>query len=402
MTAVVRRSRRRCTSARCARATSSRPTAATAPSASGSAFRMEGHGTLLGQHHDLLPRRRPALFGDRNLSVIYVFGPAPAGLLPLLERRPTPAFSSSTRPIDDDGELSHRPLGRTRREERCIEYVREALGAPRPAGRDRERPALERVRGMGRAASATGASSSPATPRTSCRRPAASAATRASRTRTTSRGSSRSCCRRTPAPSCSRHVRGGAAPGRRVHRRAGVHALRDCGSIRARHGEPAADRRGGDDRPRLPLPLERRRRRPGRRLRLREPARADRLAGDSRPPCLARTRRGARLDARPRRPEARARRGRRRAGVVRRGRTGGGRARPPTRRAPLRHRRARGRRRPVRRDPWPGKGRRDDPAARRRRRVARGGRRGRSGSRGRHRAARGPQPLSYSATHSTL
>ena len=68
------------------------------------------------------------LLGDRNLSVIYVFGPTLQGFFrfSLAGMR---ASSSSTRPP-----MQTAPATATSRpdmsEERCVEYVREALGAP--------------------------------------------------------------------------------------------------------------------------------------------------------------------------------------------------------------------------------------------------------------------------------
>ena len=75
------------------------------------------------------------------------------------------------------------------------------------------------------AATRMGGSSSPATRPTSCHRTAASAATPASMTPTTSRGSSPTSCR-ARRPGAARHLRGRAPPCRPVHRRAGLHPLR--------------------------------------------------------------------------------------------------------------------------------------------------------------------------------
>ena len=104
---------------------------------------------LLEQHHDLLPRRHPPLIGDRNLSVIYVFGPALQGFF-RFSKAGDAGFLVVNKAVDESGELIGEPLGR--HERRALRRAR-ARGARRPAtrGRDRERAALERLRGMGRA-----------------------------------------------------------------------------------------------------------------------------------------------------------------------------------------------------------------------------------------------------------
>ena len=184
----------------CVPDTSSRPTAATAPSESGSGFRFVGHGSVLEQHHDLLPRRRAAAVGRSQPERDLRLRPAPAGVLPLLEGRATPASSSSTRPLDETAALTS-DLWTDTCEERCTSSCARRSEHPTCRSRSRTCSAGTRVPN-GRRASGTGACSSPATPRTTCPPPAASAATRASRTVTTSRGSS---------PRARRHRRPGAA-----------------------------------------------------------------------------------------------------------------------------------------------------------------------------------------------
>ena len=184
---ALRRRRRRRARARCA---------------SGSASRTQGHGSFSDSITIYFRADVRALIGDRNLSVIYVFHPRLHGLLPLLARRATPASSSSTRRSARTA-CARTSSGEDTSEERCIEYV------PRGARRAGHRRSRSRTSSAGarwptgRSGFARAASSSPATRRTSCRRPAASAATPASRTRTTWPGSSRSSCAATPAPGCS-------------------------------------------------------------------------------------------------------------------------------------------------------------------------------------------------------
>ena len=87
-----------------------------------------GHGTFSNSITIYFRADVRPLIGDRNLSVIYVFGPRLQGLLPLLQggrcRLPRGEHDDRRRrePFD-------RPLADTS-DERCVEYVREALGAP--------------------------------------------------------------------------------------------------------------------------------------------------------------------------------------------------------------------------------------------------------------------------------
>ena len=122
----------------------------------------------------------------------------PAGVLPLLE--------------GGRCRLSRRQHGHRRRRQslhRPLDgHFRGALRGIRARGARRTRPRRSRSRTCsggtrvpnGRRSSSTGACSSQATQRTTCPPPAASAATRASRTVTTSRGSSRSCSSGTAGP----------------------------------------------------------------------------------------------------------------------------------------------------------------------------------------------------------
>ena len=120
---------RRRRSARFARATSSPPTAAAARRASGSASACRATGTFSNSITIYFRADVQPLLGDRNLSVIYVFGPRLQGLLPLLEgrRRRLPRRQHDDR---RRRRAVDRPLGEDTSEERCVEFVREALGDP--------------------------------------------------------------------------------------------------------------------------------------------------------------------------------------------------------------------------------------------------------------------------------
>ena len=68
------------------------------------------------------------LIGDRNLSVVYVFGPRVQGFFRFsLDGRA--GFLAVNSAVDENGELSRRLWDDTS-PERCVAYVREALGAP--------------------------------------------------------------------------------------------------------------------------------------------------------------------------------------------------------------------------------------------------------------------------------
>ena len=109
VTAVVRDARRRA-SGPCARSTSSPQTAAGARCASGLGIGAARPRQLLEQHHHLLPRRRPPLLGDRNLSVIYVFGPALQGFF-RFSLAGDAGFLVVNTTTDADGEPRPRRLG---------------------------------------------------------------------------------------------------------------------------------------------------------------------------------------------------------------------------------------------------------------------------------------------------
>ncbi len=190
-------------------------------------------------------------------------------------------------------------------------------------------------------------SSWPATRPTRCRRPAASAATPASRTPTTWRGSWRWyqgagwCCAR-------RHLRRRAPARRGAGRRAGLQPLRAPLRSRPRHRGHARGR-ARHARGVQPLPLERRAPRPRRRRRRRARHRPSPVACPARHAGAARgapPRRREPLDARPLRSRLRApdRTRRRRVASACPARRCRSRARP----GHLRHRAGRGRRRPGR------------------------------------------------------
>ena len=68
------------------------------------------------------------LIGDRNLSVVYVFGPRVQGFF-RFSLDGQAGFLAVNSAVDDNGELSRRLWDDTSAE-KCTEYVREALGAP--------------------------------------------------------------------------------------------------------------------------------------------------------------------------------------------------------------------------------------------------------------------------------
>ena len=122
------------------------------------------------------------LIGDRNLSVIYVFHPRRIGFFRFSLDKQS-GFLVVNSAVDENGVMSPHLWDDTS-EERCVAWVREALGAPDDlADRGGERAALERAGRRRGALPRADASSSRETRRTSCRRPAATAATRASTTR---------------------------------------------------------------------------------------------------------------------------------------------------------------------------------------------------------------------------
>ena len=209
---------------------------------------------LLGQHHDLLPGRRARADRRPQPQRGLRLPPAPGGVLPVLVR----GRRGLPRRQRDDRRGGRAAHGRRRgHERRAVHRVRSARarrsGHP---GRDRERPALERERRLGRAL--------PGRPDLPRRRLGARDAADGRL-----RGQRRRARRRQPRVEARRRAerRGGSRPARdlrrraptrrRVHRRAGLHPLRPAARPGARQGEPDADRRRGDGRARLPLPLRR-------------------------------------------------------------------------------------------------------------------------------------------------
>ena len=170
------------------------------------------------------------LVGDRNLSVIYVFGPTLQGFF-RFSLAGDAGFLVVNSTTDADG-TRNRDVSADMSDERCVEYVREALGAPELAVE------IENVQQWNACAEwaerfRRGGSSRRRRSAQHASRPEASEATRASRTRTISRGSSRRCSTATPGRDCWRRTtRSGARW--RAHRRAGLHALRRAARSRAR------------------------------------------------------------------------------------------------------------------------------------------------------------------------
>ena len=216
------------------------------------------------------------LLGERNLSVIYVFGPTLQGFF-RFSLAGDAGFLVVNTIVNPDGSKS-RDVWADMSDERCADYVREALGAPDLAVEVENVQQwnacadwAERFRDGRIFLAGDAAHNMPPTGGFGGNTGVADAHNLAWKlalvlSRQRGRG----------AP---RHVRGGTAAGRRIHRRAGVHALRPAARSRARQGGRPAVRPGPADRARTPLPLGRRdqgeRRR---RLALREPARALRAA----------------------------------------------------------------------------------------------------------------------------
>ena len=274
----------------------------------------------LAQHHDLLPRRLRAA----------ARGPQPGRHL---RPQPRAARLLPARPGRQDGLPGHQHASaRTSRrpeavnvsegitDERARELLRTAIGTPDIAGRDPRRSSHWRAEAnFADPHAATGACSWPATPRTSCRPTAATAATPASWTRATSRGSSPRSSRARPGPRCSTPTTPSAARSSRLtveqaYTRYATRVVPERGTddARAVHRRPddgaRAGRcaRGGDRR------TERRRRAapPAAETRGRPGTRAPHVALGAGP-----------LDARPVRPRASsccAPAGRRRLGAARR------------------------------------------------------------------------------------
>ncbi len=89
---------------------------------------MEGHGSFSDSITIYFRADVRELIGDRNLSVIYVFGPRVQGFFRFSLDGQT-GFLAVNSAVGDDGELSRRLWDDTSAE-KCVEYVREALGAP--------------------------------------------------------------------------------------------------------------------------------------------------------------------------------------------------------------------------------------------------------------------------------
>ena len=103
-------------------------------------IRMLGHGSFSDSITIYFRADVRRLIGDRNLSVVYVFGPSLQGFFRFsIDLQAGFLVVNST--ADADGTRSVR-IGEDMSEPTCVRYVREALGAPGHPGRDRERAAL--------------------------------------------------------------------------------------------------------------------------------------------------------------------------------------------------------------------------------------------------------------------
>ena len=264
--------------------------------------RTQGHGSFSDSITIYFRADVRALIGDRNLSVIYVFHPRLTGFFRFsLEGDAGFLVVNST--VDEDGVRSTSP-GEDMSEQRCIEYVRQALGDP---DIEVEIESVQRWSSMADWAERLprgacllrrrrGARHAPdgrlrrQLRRARCRQPGLEAGGGPAR-------------RRRPGPPVDLRRRATARLG--VHGRAGLHPLRASPRPRSRSGRPDADRRRGHRRAGLSLPLRRRRARGGRgRRALGEPARTDGEAWLAR--AAPRVRRPGRrhVDARPRAPRA--------------------------------------------------------------------------------------------------
>ena len=92
---------------------------------------LSGHGTFSNSITIYFRADVRPLFGDRNLSVIYVFGPRLQGFF-RFSKAADAGFLVVNTAIDADGNRSDRPLGRTLARSAASAFVREALGARRP------------------------------------------------------------------------------------------------------------------------------------------------------------------------------------------------------------------------------------------------------------------------------
>jgi 2-polyprenyl-6-methoxyphenol hydroxylase-like FAD-dependent oxidoreductase len=92
------------------------------------AIPVEGHGTFSNSITIYFRADVRKLLGDRNLSVIYVFGPRLQGFF-RFSKAGDAGFLVVNTAIDAEGKRST-DLWTDTSEERCVDYVREALGAP--------------------------------------------------------------------------------------------------------------------------------------------------------------------------------------------------------------------------------------------------------------------------------
>ena len=252
------------------------------------------------------------LLGDRNLSVIYVFGPTLQGFF-RFSLAGDAGFLVVNSTTDADG-ARNRDVSADMSEERCVEYVREALGAPELAIE------IENVQQWNACAdwaerfregqvflAGDAAHNMPPTGGFGGNTGVADAHNLAWKLASVLDGSAGPGLLETY--DAERRPVGGA------HRRAGIHPLRRATRSRARNGRHPALRRGSADRARPSLPLLGRDR--GERRRRLVPRESRRAIGSPRNARSARRPR-QRLDARPLRARLRRPVTVRRSGVVRR------------------------------------------------------------------------------------
>ena len=184
---------------------------------------MQGHGSFSDSITIYFRADVRELLGDRNLSVIYVFNPRLVGFF-RFSIDAQAGFLVVNATIDEEGSRST-AIGEDMSEETCIGYVRQALGAPDlpiqiesvqrwAASADyAERFSLGRIFLAGDAAHVM-----PPTGGFGGNTGVQDAYDLAWKLAYVLDGDAR--------PEPSRHLRRRAAPGRLVHRRAGLHALR--------------------------------------------------------------------------------------------------------------------------------------------------------------------------------
>ena len=245
-----------------ARDTSIAADGATARSGSVSASR-SGHGSFSNSITIYFRADVRELIGDRNLSVIYVFGPGLQGFF---------RFSMACRPGSSSSTRRSTPTGIARPivggHERATASHSSARRSATLTSRSRSRTCSGGMHARsGRRGSGTAGCSSPATPLTTCRRREDSAETPGYRTGTTWPGSSHTCSTAERARTCSTTYDAERRPvGELTVEQAYTRYVLRLAS-RARQGQSHGPRRRSDGRARLSVPIRSHQRRVDRRRR---------------------------------------------------------------------------------------------------------------------------------------